>query len=589
MVNMVASMVGDDDADYKNAWKDKVGWKIYPTPEAGECLVIRLGDYILCTKPSQSGIAYRKVEAVDIADDEPTGSQDAEHLPIGSRAITKKKLIMRTAAEAESAKVWDVPAGTAVIILESTQTRVKVAAGDAEAHRGWVTILGRDDGQPNLIPVPPSADEHAPSDEYFLAAFPAPPPPVAPAPEAAAETPKPKLDVKEVKPSPSKKTTPRKAGGGNKPGTPPKAGKAATGRKPIGKGGGKKADAGGAPAEGEPEAELEAAETEPEVVADTPEPVRVPGDGLPLTPASKLASMRAEKLAQAAEMLAHADMGASSSATLERTLGAALMARATAEGGKDSKMGEYVSSLMREWDKNKDGSVSKNEFKAAIRMSFKLKAEGSEIERLFDSLDVDGGGSLDLKEVKSALQNLLVHAESAAKEDETMRVDGEAAAKRATELLTAYHATVAVEREEKRLSEFKDSPSADALLGDALLQKINAGEKIEDILQKWETKDEGVRAAALRASDVPPLPLCMSQAFARAHALTPRGRMHKGVRPCCRCCHCHGHCRPLNCQRNLAVRCLACARLRLVRLTRAHSSSTAWRHSAACLEIARHT
>ena len=147
---------------------------------------------------------------------------------------------------------------------------------------------------------------------------------------------------------------------------------------------------------------------------------------------------------------------------------------------------------MREWDRNKDGEVSKQEFKASIRASLHLKAEAKEIEKLFDSLDVDGGGTLDLKEVSSALRQLLDAARLASVEDGDVRTKGEKASKRASEVLAALHATAAVEREEAKYEELKAKPAVDALLGDALMQRCNREEDttIEMIGLGWRPVDE---------------------------------------------------------------------------------------------------
>ena len=132
---------------------------------------------------------------------------------------------------------------------------------------------------------------------------------------------------------------------------------------------------------------------------------------------------------------------------------------------------------------------------AALRSSFRLTASGAEIDRLFASLDADGGGSLDLREVRAALETLLSHADAAAKEDAALMERGEAAAARATELVKAMHATAAYETAQARLEALRTQPAPDAALGAALLSKVGAsGETVDKVLEGWACHTEGVEA-----------------------------------------------------------------------------------------------
>jgi len=174
-------------------------------------------------------------------------------------------------------------------------------------------------------------------------------------------------------------------------------------------------------------------------------------------------------------------------------VGAALLARGDGvdEAYSSKKMGDYVSKLMREWDRNKDGELSKQEFKASMRTSLHLKADSKEIDSLFDSLDVDGGGTLDLKEIRVALQKLIDAARSAALEDEAMRSRGELANQRAVDILRALHATMAFESEEARLQQLKDKPGVDHQLGEAFLVRARKGDtSVEDLIQTWKPVDD---------------------------------------------------------------------------------------------------
>ena len=77
-----------------------------------------------------------------------------------------------------------------------------------------------------------------------------------------------------------------------------------------------------------------------------------------------------------------------------------------------------VEDLIREWDANGDGAVTKMEFRQSLRNpKLELVADNvSELDALFDRLDKDKGGSLDLGEVKAAMkimQTESAHAEKA--------------------------------------------------------------------------------------------------------------------------------------------------------------------------------
>ena len=60
-------------------------------------------------------------------------------------------------------------------------------------------------------------------------------------------------------------------------------------------------------------------------------------------------------------------------------------------GGAILKRGMTVGELITEWDRNKDGQISKIEFKQAIRNSLSISATNPEIDALFARIDADGG------------------------------------------------------------------------------------------------------------------------------------------------------------------------------------------------------
>ena len=85
--------------------------------------------------------------------------------------------------------------------------------------------------------------------------------------------------------------------------------------------------------------------------------------------------------------------------TIAQQIAAALRARAT-----------RVLDLLREWDKDGDGEISRQEFHEAMT-KMGLDAPKKDIDELFSEWDADGGGTLEFKELKdilakSARQNL---------------------------------------------------------------------------------------------------------------------------------------------------------------------------------------
>jgi hypothetical protein len=62
-----------------------------------------------------------------------------------------------------------------------------------------------------------------------------------------------------------------------------------------------------------------------------------------------------------------------------------------------------VCDLFKKWDEDKSGTIDKGEFARAIR-SFGIDVPRPEVDKLFDSLDEDGSGSLEYKELNTMLR-----------------------------------------------------------------------------------------------------------------------------------------------------------------------------------------
>ena len=74
-----------------------------------------------------------------------------------------------------------------------------------------------------------------------------------------------------------------------------------------------------------------------------------------------------------------------------------------------------VADLVKQWDPSGDGDVDKDEFRQHVT-SLGIDSTTEEIDALFASLDEDGGGSLDMHEIKMALKTLKDQSEKATME-----------------------------------------------------------------------------------------------------------------------------------------------------------------------------
>ena len=75
------------------------------------------------------------------------------------------------------------------------------------------------------------------------------------------------------------------------------------------------------------------------------------------------------------------------------------------------KHGIKAAELAAKWDKNGTGEVSKPSFRGQV-LALDLDAKPDEVDTLFDSLDDDKGGALDVGELKRALRKLQEQAEN---------------------------------------------------------------------------------------------------------------------------------------------------------------------------------
>ena len=174
--------------------------------------------------------------------------------------------------------------------------------------------------------------------------------------------------------------------------------------------------------------------------------------------------------------------------------------QAEAEGGKKfdtltSKLGTLlndkgvkVGALVTEWDRNKDGDISKTEFRINVRKLGMTDVDVHDIDNLYDELDESGDGSLDLGELKVALKKLQDDAGLAAKQGGLVQAHAAGLMKVAEVFESAVADADTLETAEKELEHMKNNRSSASRLG-ALLTSRNV--KIGDVVRTWDKDGDG--------------------------------------------------------------------------------------------------
>ena len=137
---------------------------------------------------------------------------------------------------------------------------------------------------------------------------------------------------------------------------------------------------------------------------------------------------------------------------------------------------------------NGDGDINLNEFRGCVRNSLGIKADNKEIDILFSKLDEDGGGSLDLAEVKTALKALKDAASTAEGEAEAMRDKATARRAQAAVVVAAAEAAALVEAADVAIIELQNNPTVASRLGAILVAK---NYKVSELIAKWDCDGDG--------------------------------------------------------------------------------------------------
>jgi Ca2+-binding EF-hand superfamily protein len=147
-------------------------------------------------------------------------------------------------------------------------------------------------------------------------------------------------------------------------------------------------------------------------------------------------------------------------------------------------------SQIREWDPNGDGTITKQEFRLNVRKLFPKDTppKVQDIDALFQSLDDDGSGSLDVAELKAALKKLQdTAASSKAGASLAQERAGELRARAAELRNGVLAATIASERALEELQQLQRG-TLRTKLGELLVAK---GVKMGDIVAKWDRSGDG--------------------------------------------------------------------------------------------------
>jgi len=137
-----------------------------------------------------------------------------------------------------------------------------------------------------------------------------------------------------------------------------------------------------------------------------------------------------------------------------------------------------ASSMLKEWDRNRDGELSRSEFKQAINdLTASYVTRPPTIERigaLFESIDIDGSGKLSTDELKPFLRAFYVQRDGRAQWEERARRRITKCADDATAIHEAAEATFLAEAMELRLKATRTQPPLNVRLGRAIRSKLTS-------------------------------------------------------------------------------------------------------------------
>ena len=166
--------------------------------------------------------------------------------------------------------------------------------------------------------------------------------------------------------------------------------------------------------------------------------------------------------------------------------------------------GIKLSELMRNWDPNGDGEITKMEFRQNVRKLLD-KPDVKDIDSLFDTIDQDKGGSLDTGELKAALKKLQNDAATNASGANATRERAAFLRKRADEARKVALTTREYEGARDEQSRLEKNKPLGARIGAWLEAK-----SVTEVMSKWDKSGDGKLDKAEFRGNVKALPAIRS-------------------------------------------------------------------------------
>ena len=148
-----------------------------------------------------------------------------------------------------------------------------------------------------------------------------------------------------------------------------------------------------------------------------------------------------------------------------------------------------VSELVQSWAKRGEEPINKMEFRQHVRKLVK-NPDSKQIDGLFEMLDEDHGGTIDVGELRAALKKLQDEASRSGDVHLSIKEKADKFRSRADEARKAVVATRLAEQIASDLEGLKGNQTVEARLGSLLESKVSTA-KINDVVSKWDVDGDG--------------------------------------------------------------------------------------------------
>ena len=150
-----------------------------------------------------------------------------------------------------------------------------------------------------------------------------------------------------------------------------------------------------------------------------------------------------------------------------------------------------VKDILREWDPNGDGTISRMEFRVDVRKMLGNNVDVQEADALFKELDSDNSGAIDLEELKVALTQLKDAAVEASKSHAAKISAANEYRQRAQHAQEVAEATETVEELADEIHKLKNNTSIEAQFFRAMQKKsLKVGGSSADLLAKFDSSGD---------------------------------------------------------------------------------------------------